>query len=29
MKYWNMLTDEGKAAVSIILLILEVFLLWG
>jgi len=26
---WNDLTDEGKTAVFIVLIILEAFLLWG
>lgn len=26
---WNDLTDEGKTAVSIVLIVLEAFLLWG
>ena len=29
MKYWNMLTEEGKTAVMFIILIVEAFLLWG
>ena len=29
MKYWAMLTPEGKAIAAVILLILEAFLLWG
>ena len=29
MKYWNMLTEEGKIVVGFIVLIVEAFLLWG
>ena len=29
MKYWNMLTPEGKAIAVVIILIVEAFLLWG
>jgi hypothetical protein len=29
MKYWDMLTDEGKIVVGFIILIREAFLLWG
>lgn len=29
MKYWNMLTPEGKAIAAVIILIVEAFLLWG
>ena len=29
MKYWNMLTDEGKVVAAVFILIVEAFLLWG
>lgn len=29
MKLWDMLTDEGKAAVSVLVLVVEAWLLWG
>ena len=29
MKLWNALTDEGKTAVCIVVLIIEAWLLWG
>lgn len=29
MRYWNMLTPEGKAITAVIILIVEAFLLWG
>ena len=29
MKLWNALTDEGKTAVCVIVLIVEVWFLWG
>lgn len=29
MRYWNMLTPEGKAIAAVIILIVEAFLLWG
>ncbi len=29
MKYWNMLTEEGKAVALFIILLVEAFLLWG
>ncbi len=29
MKYWNMLTDEGKVVAAVFFLIVEAFLLWG
>ncbi len=28
-RLWNSLTDEGKTAVSVLILILEAWLLWG
>ena len=29
MRLWDMLTDEGKSAVSVLALVLEAWLLWG
>lgn len=29
MRYWDALTDEAKSAVSVFVLIVEAFLLWG
>ena len=28
-RWWNALTDDGKAVVSVIVLIVEAWLLWG